>query len=158
MTAPHRLTVEEPADYLLEELQARTARLELRVDELDALLPVPGADDVTAGASPGYADVVAWVAGFFAPTFARPVGGEARWCPRWTEHPEAVYRLEALWRTWEVARHDPRTGAALWLRDHLDPQLAVLLSSRGPFAQCTPLRHEVPAALPGAGEGSPPGG
>ncbi|GAA4968832.1 DUF4913 domain-containing protein [Kineococcus glutinatus] len=142
-------------DYRLEELEARTARLELRVDELDAFFPTPstgaigGEDDETVV----YPDLASWVSGFFAPTFARAVGGEARWCARWAEHREAVYRLQALWRAWEALRTDARTGHALWLRDHLDPQLAVLLSARGPFAQCTATRHEALLALPSASPG-----
>ncbi|WP_205704975.1 DUF4913 domain-containing protein [Kineococcus indalonis] len=126
--------------------------MELRVDELDALLPVPDAGTSSADNSVDYPDLSAWIRDFFAPTFARAVGGEARWCARWDEHPEAVYRLQALWRTWETSRRDARTGTgtALWLRDHLDPQLAVLLSPRGPFAQCTPTRHEALPPLPSA--------
>jgi len=137
-------------DYRWDELQARTSRLELRVDELDALFPSPvAAAPITGGGRAGdFPDLETWVVDFLAPTFARAVGGDSRWCIRWSEHREVVYRLDALWRAWETLRGDSRTGDALWLRDHLDPQLGVLFSARGPFAQCTPVRHDAPPALP----------
>jgi len=64
-----------------------------------------------------------------------------RWCPQWWAHAEALSRLEALWRTWEAARLDPLQGIAVWYRDFCDPQLLVLFSPAGPFAQCTAERH-----------------
>jgi hypothetical protein len=70
------------------------------------------------------------------------LGGETRWCPRWHDHVEAVVRLEAIWRAWEVLRLDPGTGIATWLTTVADPQVAQLLSSSGPFAQCTMNRHQ----------------
>src|SRR5579875_3030989 len=70
--------------------------------------------------TPQFPDLESWVNGFFVVTFARP-GSEACWCERWWDHPEAVLRLDALWRTWEAAALDPVHGAADWLRDYLDP-------------------------------------
>jgi hypothetical protein len=97
----------------------------------------PGAEVV----QPVYPDLDAWVRQFFVPTFHRPVGGEIRWCSRWPDHAEAITRLTALWRSWEAMRLDPNLGMATWLTSFLDPQLAVLLSRSGTFAQCTPDRH-----------------
>ena len=51
-------------------------------------------------------------------------------------------------RVWEVARLDELRGIAVWYRDFLDPQLAVLVSSGGPFAQCTVDRHNAGPPLP----------
>lgn len=143
----------------LDELAARLARIEQTVEALDEAsawdMPAAGgpagqpADDVAA-AGPVCADVGEWVDLVFRPTFSRPFGGDLRWCPRWQEHDEAVLRLEALWRAWEQLRLDPTMGMATWLRDHLDPQLAVLFSQRGPFARCTTDRHEVPPVIPTA--------
>ena len=82
--------------------------------------------------------------------FARPVGGEIRWCSHWAEHPEALTRLEALWRAWETLRLDPNLGIATWLTNYLDPQLVALTSRAGTFAQCTPDRHAGTAPLPTA--------
>ncbi|NAZ81040.1 DUF4913 domain-containing protein [Kineococcus sp. R8] len=128
------------------------ARLELRVDELDALFPDPAG---VGGQSPPPDDLRAsgldaWVEDYFATTFTRPLGGEWRWCRRWREHPEAVVRLDALWHAFETLRRDPDTGMAVWLRDHLDHHFVILLGSRGPFAQCTAARHELLSSLPTA--------
>ena len=73
--------------------------------------------------------------------FARSVGGDVRWCSEWRKHPEALTRLEALWRSWEALRLDPNLGIATWLTSYLDPQLVALTSRAGVFAQCTPDRH-----------------
>lgn len=86
---------------------------------------------------------VAWVEGWFLPTFRRKAGGSnSRWCAQWWAHTEALVRLEALGCSWEVLRLDPGTGMSVWLRDHLDQQLAQLMNADGPFAQCAPDRHE----------------
>jgi hypothetical protein len=82
-----------------------------------------------------------WVDEYFRPMFIRPLGGEFRWCPQWWRHAEAVSRLTALWRAWEVFRLEPATGIADWLRDHLDHQLPILLGPRGPFFQCDQRSH-----------------
>ena len=87
---------------------------------------------------------------YFTVVFARPVGGEIRWCSHWSEHPEALTRLEALWRAWETLRLDPNLGIATWLTNYLDPQLVALTSRAGTFAQCTPDRHAGTAPLPTA--------
>jgi Domain of unknown function (DUF4913) len=79
-----------------------------------------------------------WVSSYFRPMFIRPLGGEFRWCPQWRAHPEAVTRLTALWRSWEVFRLEPATGISDWFRDHLDHHLPILLGARGPFFQCDP--------------------
>ena len=61
--------------------------------------------------------------------------GEFRWDPQWWMHPEAVARLDALWRTWEHFRNDGATGMSVWWRDHADHHMGVLLSPVGPFAK-----------------------
>jgi len=93
-------------------------------------------------------NVEEWVAGMFAPRFARSIGGPVKWCPRWWDHPEAVLRLEALWRSWEVHRLDTDRGIAVWLRDFLGGQLAALLDDAGTFAACTPEKHSPRPPLP----------
>ena len=144
-------------------------RIVQRVDELEALLrrAVCDLEDLSANQlsgysppqelepeatddvpEPVYSSVAAWVDGYFRMVFARSVGGEIRWCDRWQEHPEAVTRLEALWRSWEALRLDANLGMATWLTSFLDPQLAALLSRSGTFAQCGHERH---TPLPGLG-------
>lgn len=67
-----------------------------------------------------------------------------KWCRQWFLHPEAVSRVEALWRAWEHFRLDPATGMSVWWRDHADPHMAVLLSQKGPFHPCNNGRHHTP--------------
>lgn len=59
------------------------------------------------------------------------------WCPRWWDHPEAVFRMELIRRAWQdaVAAEE---GQALsdWMLHTVDPHMAVLTSSNGPFAKC----------------------
>jgi hypothetical protein len=105
--------------------------------------PLPGAGEFT----PQFVDLESWVNEFFVLTFGRP-DGRISWCARWWDHPEAVLRLDALWRTWEIAARDPLTGMAVWIRDHLDPGLAVLFAHTGPFGACTTDRHVSPPVLP----------
>ena len=90
---------------------------------------------------PYFSLLLEFVADGFAPVYCRATSPNVRWCPSWWDHAEAIYRLEALWRTWELYRLEPRMGIASWLRDYLDPQLASLTSPTGPFAQCTDDRH-----------------
>jgi hypothetical protein len=104
-----------------------------------------------------YPDVAAFVEGFWAPTFARAVGPKietVRWCPQWWAHAEAIVRLEAAWRAWEVLRLDPGTGPSAWLRDHADPCQAALTAPDGPFRRCS-TQHQAAAPLPCA---TPPTG
>jgi hypothetical protein len=92
-------------------------------------------------AEPYFTSLLQFVTEGFAPVYCRAISPTVRWCPRWWDHAEAIYRLEALWRTWELYRLEPRLGIASWLRDYLDPQLSALTSPAGPFAQCTDERH-----------------
>lgn len=97
--------------------------------------------------TPQFADLESWVNEFFVLTFGRP-SGEIRWCASWWDHAEAVLRLDAMWRSWEVAALDPVRGMALWIRDVLDPNLTVLFSATGPFSDCTSDRHARTSVLP----------
>jgi hypothetical protein len=90
---------------------------------------------------PYFPTLLEFVTEGFTPVYCRATSPSLRWCPMWWDHAEALYRLEALWRTWELYRLEPRLGIASWLRDYLDPQLTALTSPTGPFAQCTDDRH-----------------
>lgn len=100
-----------------------------------------------AGFRPRFAGLESWVHEFFVLTFGRDAE-QWRWCAQWWDHPEAVLRLDALWRTWEVASLDPVYGAADWVRKYLDPSLAELSSAGGPFARCAEGRHVPSPVLP----------
>jgi hypothetical protein len=102
---------------------------------------------------PAYPDSVAWVAKWLCPNLEREVKRTFEWCSQWWDHPEAVQRIEALWRAWEVLRLDGGTGMSTWWVDHADPQLAHLCNPDiGPFGHChtthgrdiTPLRTTDP--------------
>lgn len=92
-----------------------------------------------------YRSVEEFVTELLLPTYRRKVDGRtATWCPDWPAHPEAVVRLEALWRSWEHLRLEPSLGMSVWLRDHLDHHLPILLAVHGPFRGCSPGRGHKP--------------
>lgn len=102
-----------------------------------------------------YGSVDEFVREMITPVFRRKVGERAalHWSARWWESAEAVIRLEALWRSWEHLRLDPATGMSVWLRDHADHHLSILMGPDGPFAVCgdaarasEPLPYEAPPA------------
>lgn len=108
--------------------------------------PPPGGAEEEPTA-PFFGSLLEFVVEHFGPVYARNTSPTVRWCASWWDHAEAIYRLEALWRTWELYRLEPRLGIASWLRDYLDPQLAQLTSPTGPFASCTEDRHSPVKAL-----------
>ena len=107
--------------------------------------PAPASDQEPI--VPFFGSLLEFVVEHFGPVYARNTSPTVRWCASWWDHAEAIYRLESLWRTWELYRLEPRLGIASWLRDYLDPQLAQLTSPTGPFASCTTDRHSPVKAL-----------
>ncbi len=87
--------------------------------------PSPAAGDEQAFL-PCFGSLEEWVADVFAATYARRSTPTFRWCAQWWRHPEAIARLEALWRSWEALRTDPLLGIASWHASHLDQQLPIL--------------------------------
>lgn len=143
----------EPAGEADVRAQLRGLRADLEVlDQVvsDFLHPTPAPADGSGEGpfTPVYTGVEEWVVDYFAPMYSRPTTPALRWCARWWDHAEAISRLEALWRSWEAHRLDPLRGMAIWYRDFLDGQLAVLTAAAGPFAQCTPDRHAPTKPLP----------
>lgn len=130
----------------LEILEAAMHRLRAEVADLAGLVAPEiadvatgfGADTVTV---PVFTSVEDWVDQYWSVVFVRPVGGSVRWCEEWREHPEAVLRLEALWRSWETLRLDANLGMATWLTSFADAQVSALTSAAGTFASCSPVRH-----------------
>lgn len=121
-------------------------------EDWDMLYATPGAPAAAEEVpEPVFADVAGWVEQHLVLLVGRQLGAGATWCARWWAHAEAISRLEALWRAWEVLRLDEALGMSLWWRDHANPHLAVLLSrDAGPFAGCTPQRHVDLPLLPSA--------
>lgn len=100
-----------------------------------------------SGFRPRFPDLESWVHEFFVLTFGRH-SENLRWCAQWWDHPEAVFRLDALWRTWEAASLDPVRGVADWIQNRLDPNLVELFSVDGPFALCADGQHVPTPVLP----------
>jgi hypothetical protein len=93
---------------------------------------------------PLYADIDSWVTDYYCVVFARRLSATTRWCPRWNEHHEVVVRMEALWRTWEIARLRDELGIAEWLRTELDHHAPIIHAPCGPFAGCVDGEHRSP--------------
>ena len=102
---------------------------------------------------PVFATVDEFVAERLRYMYARKVGpqnvAQHRWAADWWNYPEAVSRLEALWRSWEYLRLDGPLGMSTWWRDHADYHMAALLSPEGPFARSTD-RNDWGEPLPNA--------
>ena len=93
--------------------------------------------DLAEPAAPYFPTLPEWIEQWLLPVYRRSDRGhEHLWCPEWWRHPEAVARLDALWRAWEHLRLDPATGMSVWFRDHADHHMTVLLSAAGPFQGC----------------------
>ncbi|GAA2848269.1 hypothetical protein GCM10010472_01480 [Pseudonocardia halophobica] len=129
----------------LDELLARVERLEnvtgQHTDLLDDVVngprsepPPPPAKTAPQAIDPD--ELADWVRRHVTSVIARPIRGELRWCPRWWEHSEALFRFEALRRAWTELAAEPGTAMSVWIRDHLDPCLRELQSPTGPFADC----------------------
>lgn len=115
------------------------------VDEGDQEGAFAAAEPDAAGGELAFKSVDAFVDDLLLPTYRRKVDGRSlTWCTKWERHPEAVVRLEALWRSWEHLRLDPALGMSVWLRDHLDHHLPILLAATGPFRGCSPERGHQP--------------
>lgn len=141
-----------------ERLEAlRTAAALAAEAELNPPDPVPDDEEEAQAPTLYYGSVAEFVKEFVCPVFRREVGesgrSEYRWSARWWESAEAIIRLEALWRSWEHLRLDPATGMSVWLRDHADHHLGVLMSPGGPWARSKdsaradePLPYDPPPA------------
>jgi hypothetical protein len=101
-----------------------------------------------------YSSAVEFFADLFAPSYAREVneGAQLAWCPEWYKHPEALIRMECVWRAWEHLRLEPALGLSTWWLNHADPHMRVLMDTEGPFKKCAYDGHKKPtpekAALP----------
>lgn len=95
-----------------------------------------------------FAGLEAFVAEYLAEVLGRDVSGPVHaWCPSWWKHPEALVRLNAMWRAFEYLRLDSSLGMSSWWLHHADPHLTVLLNPvTGPFAACKAAGEHVPPA------------
>lgn len=89
-----------------------------------------------------YSSLSAWVEDYLSVIYSRRLGTRHVWCPHWWDHPEAVVRLEAMWRAWEhMRKSDAALGIAAWFTEVADPMMRELLDPDGPFKGCDPERH-----------------
>ncbi|MBD8537120.1 DUF4913 domain-containing protein [Plantibacter sp. CFBP 13570] len=102
-----------------------------------------------------YASVDEFVRKSLNDLYRRPVGSAQLWAPNWWAYPEALSRLEALWRAWEHLRLDGATGMSVWWKDHADHHMSVLMSPSGPFGDVHNVRTNPNEPLPYA---APPEG
>ncbi|MFI6575240.1 DUF4913 domain-containing protein [Nocardiopsis sp. NPDC050513] len=122
------------------------------LDELDKL--ADGAEETTDSSDqPVHGNAVDFFESYFRHVYKRRVGirNQYRWSARWWENPEALIRVDAVWRAWESLSADPSTGMSSWLRDHADYHMGILLSPDGPMGGAEdqnqagePLPHDPP--------------
>lgn len=95
-----------------------------------------------------YSSAVEFFAELLAQSYFREVneGAVFAWCPEWYKHPEALIRMEAIWRAWEHLRLDPALGVSTWWLNHADPHMRVLMDKEGPFKKCAYDGHKTPPA------------
>ena len=95
-----------------------------------------------------YSSAVEFFVELFAQSYVREVneGAAFAWCPEWYKHPEALIRMEAIWRAWEHLRLEPALGISTWWLNHADPHMRVLMDKEGPFKKCAYDGHKTPAA------------
>ncbi|QDG87103.1 DUF4913 domain-containing protein [Pseudarthrobacter sp. NIBRBAC000502770] len=108
-----------------------------------------------------YSSAVEFFAELLAQSYVREVneGATFAWCPEWYKHPEALIRMEAIWRAWEHLRLEPALGVSTWWLNHADPHMRILMDTEGPFKKCAydghkPLAAEkaaLPHVIPEAG-------
>ena len=110
------------------------------------------ADDARGHAEPEpelvYSSAVEFFAELLAQSYVREVneGAAFAWCPEWYKHPEALIRMEAIWRAWEHLRMEPALGISTWWLNHADPHMRVLMDKEGPFKKCAYDGHKSPTA------------
>jgi hypothetical protein len=104
-----------------------------------------GPESEAAGEGVCYYGSLGEFASWLLEVYRRSTRGQARvWCPQWWKHPEAVARMDALWRSFEQLRQDPGTGMSVFWRDHVDHHMSVLLDADGPFKGCEEHHSEHP--------------
>jgi len=84
---------------------------------------------------PWFGNVDEWLNQWLRQVWKPRIDGRQRvWRADWWAVPEAVCRLDALWRAWEACRLDGLTGMSIWWAQHFDHHITVLTDPQGPFA------------------------
>ena len=87
----------------------------------------------------GLASMFQFAEEFLLPTYGTTKSQSMRvaWSPEWWSHPEALTRIEALWKRFEQLRlKDPETYVETFLRTHCDYHMKRLMDPNGGFSQC----------------------
>jgi len=152
----------------VQEMATALAHRQTQLDSDDASTTVSPADPISTAAAPGQPAPTStaapgrtgsggatmpdldtlheWVRARLAPMVRKTTttgeGGGIRWCRQWWEHPDAVERFTAVYLAFQqLSTEESMVWPSVYLRDHVDPHLAVLTSPHGPFHACTPRRH-----------------
>jgi hypothetical protein len=91
------------------------------------------------------AALVQWVEGTLQDRMTGLGKTETRWCDRWTEHPDAVQRLAAMFDEWQFMLLGGKGAPSLHMiiREVLDYHMPYLVSKEsGIFAKCGEDGHE----------------
>lgn len=133
--------------------QATSAALRAQVAKLTRAAEAQQVNAARRAAQPAagkttYPTLRHWVDGWLLGHIERDIGTRLRWCSRWHEHPEAVWRLDSLWADWERMYAEPISGASNWSRNSLGHHLYELIAASGPFSACAPHSHEPARTLP----------
>lgn len=133
-----------------ETLRSRVARLEraARAAEAQQIEAARAAARPTPTGPGSYPDLRTWVDQWLLRNIERDVAGQQRWCVHWHQHPEALWRLTALWQDYERSWSNPQSGITGFSRNSLAHHLPELLAPGGPFAGCSPEQHEPARRLP----------
>lgn len=141
----------DTASEVMSNLREQVEDLENEARVSDHRVHLAEAGTQPAGNAPIFDSLGDWVQAWLLPLYRRELDGRSTtFCVHWWRHPEAYYRLDALWKSWEFNRLRPGTGTAVWLKDYLDPHMAVLMSSNGPMHGCTLKKHSDNATEPWA--------
>lgn len=93
------------------------------------------------------AELIDWVEGVLQDYLTGSVGPlkGARWCARWSEHPDALHRLAAIYDQWTLMRLGGKQAPTLhtFVRDVLDYHMPYLTSREfGVLGRCDMSGHE----------------
>jgi hypothetical protein len=95
-----------------------------------------------------YSSATEFFAELLAQSYVREVneGAAFAWCPECYKHPEALIRIESIWRAWEHLRLEPALGVSIWWLNHADPHMRILRDKEGPFRKCAYDGYKSPPA------------
>lgn len=136
------------ADVAVEKAERKRQRAELDLEAARAELAIAEGGSAPQAAedepSTYFGSADEFMRHWLSTMYSREVGGRGSgrvWRSDWWNVPEALSRIDALWRAWEFLRLEGPTGISVWWRDHADHHMAVLMDPEGPFRQSsTPVR------------------